>query len=103
MNTTWMTLFLVGASTFAYRASCIAGGRSFTGKPRAQRVLRFVPPAAFASLVAPAVLVRDGALVSSPFDPRLLAALVALAAALLTRNVLATLVSGMLALAALST
>ncbi|HWL87827.1 MAG TPA: AzlD domain-containing protein [Polyangiaceae bacterium] len=101
MNGTWLTLFAVGAVTFAYRLSCIefgASARSLMSHPRFGRLLRFVPPAAFAALVAPAIVLRDGALLSNPLDPRLIAGLVALGAALLSRSVLVTLASGMLAL-----
>ncbi|WP_394826679.1 AzlD domain-containing protein [Pendulispora albinea] len=101
MNGTWLTLFAVGAATLGYRLSCIefsASASAWLARPAIRRLLRFVPPAAFAALVAPAVLLRDGALITHPTDPRLLAALVALAAALVTRNVLVTLVSGMVAL-----
>ncbi|WP_394848032.1 AzlD domain-containing protein [Pendulispora brunnea] len=102
MNGTWLTLFAVGAATFAYRLSCIEFGSNLEagvlGNPRARRLLRFVPPAAFAALVAPAIVVRDGTMLTNPLDPRLLAALVALVCALLTRSVLFTLASGMLAL-----
>jgi branched-subunit amino acid transport protein len=105
MNGTWLTLFAVGAATFAYRLSCIEFGTALQagvlGNPRTRRLLRFVPPAAFAALVAPAIVVRDGALLSNPLDPRLLAALVALVCALTTRSVLLTLGSGMLALHAI--
>jgi len=105
MTGTWLTLFTVGAATFAYRLSCIEFGGSdgaLLARPRWRRLLRFVPPSAFAALVAPEILVRDGSLLSNPLDPRLLAAVAALVAALLTRSVLFTLASGMIALHALS-
>ncbi len=106
MNGTWSTLIAVGAATFAYRISCIelgagAGSKSLQAGSRFGRMLRFVPPAAFAAIVAPAIVLRDGALLSNPIDPRLVAAAAALIAALVTRNVLATLASGMIVLHAM--
>jgi len=44
MNGTWLTLFAVGAVTFAYRLSCIefgASARSLMSHPRFGRLLRF--------------------------------------------------------------
>jgi len=103
MNGTWLTLITVGVATFAYRISCIelgagAGSKTLQASSRFGRMLRFVPPAAFAAIVSPAIVLRDGALLSNALDPRLIATAAALIAALVTRSVLATLVSGMIVL-----
>jgi len=99
MSSIWITLFAVGAVTFAYRFSCMGfATATFAENRHLRRLLRFVPPSAFAALVAPEVAMPGGALLASPFDPRLLAGLVALGVAVFTRNVFFTLVSGMIAL-----
>lgn len=71
----WLMLFAVGIVTYAYRWSWIGW---FSKREIGQcqvRLLRFVPPAAFAALVAPDLLLRNGGLVSTDSYPRLLAAL----------------------------
>ncbi len=61
--------------------------------------LRFVAPAVFAALVAPAVLLHDQAFALLPAaNPQALATMLALAAAWRTRSVAATVVVGMMAL-----
>lgn len=92
----WLTGVLAGALTFAIRLSFIgAAGR--VGIPAwFERMLRFVPVAALTALIWPDLLIAHGAI--SLGEPRLLAGLLAAAIAWRTRNVLATIGGGMLAL-----
>jgi branched-subunit amino acid transport protein len=64
-------------------------------------LLRYVPPAILGALIAPEIFAVGGAADFSPGNPRLWAALIALLTAWQTRNVLATIAIGMLALWAL--
>jgi 4-azaleucine resistance transporter AzlC len=90
----WWVVFIVGAlGTFALRASI------WTLLPAARRMPRWLsqalsllPAAALAALAAPALLAPEGPI--DPVGPRAIAGLVALAVAIRTRNVLATLVTG---------
>ena len=92
----WLAVLLAGALTFAIRLSFIgAAGR--VGVPAwFERMLRFVPVAALTALIWPDLLITQGAL--SLGEPRLLAGLLAALIAWRTRNVLATIGGGMLAL-----
>lgn len=60
-----------------------------------ERSLRFVVPAVLTAVVAPAVLVRSGALAVGPANARLISALVAGVVAWRTRNMLWTIIAGM--------
>ena len=60
-----------------------------------QQALRFVPVAALTALVVPELLVRNGALLISLQNERLVAGLVAVVVAWWTKNILLTLVLGM--------
>jgi branched-subunit amino acid transport protein len=92
-------IVVIGIGTYLERLSFIGiiGDRALP--EWALLPLRYVAPAVFAALVAPAVLLQDGhlnLLPSSNAEP--LATLVALAVAWRTRNVLATVAAGMAAL-----
>ena len=87
-----------GLTTFALRLSFIVGGAQFKPGRRMQAVLGYVPPAVLSALIAPEILVRQGHIVFGLDNPRLLAGAVAVAVAFFTRSVLATIVSGLLAL-----
>lgn len=100
MNRIWPAIILSGAGTYAMRASFLAfAHRLATVPPAVSRVLRQIPPAALAAIVAPALLRPEG-----HFDllqPALLAGLVAAGVAWKTRNVGVTVVVGIALLAAL--
>ena len=100
MNRMWVTILLAGAGTYAMRASFLAfAHRMATVPPGVTRVLRQIPPAALAAIVAPALLRPEGHL--DLLQPTLLAGVVAAGVAWKTRNVGVTVVVGIALLAAL--
>ena len=100
MNRMWTTIVIAGAGTYAMRASFLAfAHRMATVPPALTRVLRQIPPAALAAIIAPALLRPEGRL--DILQPTLLAGLVAAAVAWKTRNVGITVVIGIALLAGL--
>jgi branched-subunit amino acid transport protein len=98
----WPTMIICGLVTFALRLSFIAAEGRVTF-PRWFRVLLpFVPVATLTALVAPELLLSQGALWLSWNNARLVAGLVAIAIAATTRSVLWTLVGGFAVLVLLS-
>lgn len=93
-----LTMAACGLVTFLIRLSFIAFGHHLPDDPRISAVLRYVPPAILGALIAPEIFMVGGSLSSTPDNPRLWAALVALLVAGLTRSVLATIAAGMVAL-----
>jgi branched-subunit amino acid transport protein len=95
----WVVFLLIGLATTLPRASFIVLGSRVTLPALLQRALRYAPAAALAAVVAPDVLVTGGEL--QPFNPKLAAAAVAIAAALLSRNPWLPFIAGMGVLLAL--
>lgn len=96
----WTAIVLSGAGTYAMRASFLAfAHRMATVPPALTRVLRQIPPAALAAIIAPALLRPEGRL--DLLQPTLVAGLVAAAVAWKTRNVGLTVIVGIGLLAAL--
>lgn len=94
----WGLILAVGIGTFALRFSFIGlSGRVDDVPPLAERALAFVPAAVLAALVAPALLVVDGAVTVGGND-RLLAGAFAAVVAWRTEDILATIVAGVGAL-----
>ncbi|MGH9158249.1 MAG: AzlD domain-containing protein [Acidimicrobiales bacterium] len=94
MNRTWVTIVVAGTGTFAMRASFLAAAHRLVEVPPAvARVLRQIPAAALAAIVAPALSRPEGRI--DVAQPRLLAGIVAAAVAWRTTNVGLTLVAGM--------
>jgi branched-subunit amino acid transport protein len=98
--TLWLLIFLAGAITFATRLSFIA----LLGRLRLPawfgRALRFVPVTVLSAIILPETVSRNGVSALSWRNPQLLAAAVAVLVAWRTRNVVLTIVAGMLALLA---
>ncbi|KAB7623929.1 AzlD domain-containing protein [Alkalilimnicola sp. S0819] len=94
----WAMLALIGAGTFALRLSFI---HWFSGREvpaRLRQVLRYVPAAVLPALVLPAIVYGGDAPGFHLDNPRLLAGAVAALIAFTTRNLLGTLVAGMVLL-----
>lgn len=94
MSPTWTAIVVIGIGTFAMRASFLAfAHRLVDVPPHVQRILRQIPAAALASIVAPALLRPEGHV--DLLQGRLLAGVVAGIVAWRTRNIALTLVIGM--------
>lgn len=94
----WSAILAIGAVTFAYRLSFIVLFERLSVPEWLRRGLRFVPIAALSAIILPELVMQAGGLNLSPLNPRLLAGLLAMAVAVKTRHVLATIVTGMLVL-----
>ena len=94
----WAMIVGAGLVTFLMRFSFLGTVNPHALPEPFRAALRFVPPAVLAAIVVPQVLIRDEAVHVAPDNPRLLAALAALAIAWLSKSVGWTLVGGMLAL-----
>ncbi len=98
----WIAIVVIGVGTYAIRASFLLVAHRFRGlSPTTREVLRMIPAAALAALVAPALLRPEGRL--DLVSPELLAGLVAMAVAWWTRSILATIAVGLVAVAAFGT
>jgi len=93
---------IAGAAVVVYftRAVFIVPGSHLKLPPLAERILRYAPAAALAAIIAPDLALSHGALALSADNPRLVAGVVAFAIAAATRNIVLTIVGGMLALTA---
>ncbi len=94
MSDVWLTIVLAGVGTYLYRASFLAfADRLVDLPPLVERVLRQIPPAVLAALVLPQLVRPQGTL--DLWQPELLAGAIAAVVSWRTRNIAATLVTGM--------
>ena len=90
-------IFAIGVGTYLIRLSFIGIVGDRVMPNWALVPLRYVAPAVLAALIAPAVLLNDGALDLSPAsNPRAIAALVALLLAWKTRSVPVVIAAGLI-------
>ena len=95
---TWLAIAGVGAVTFLLRASFIVFADPHRFPTWFRKALVFVPPSVLAAIVAPGLLLHEGAVDASWHNPRWIAGVVAILVVARTRNVLAAILSGMSAL-----
>lgn len=89
-TTIWTVFFICGVITFVLRWAFIVGwGRLYLPK-RVRRALRFVPIAVLIAIIVPDTLLQNGQVALTADNYRLIAALVAVAVAAVTRNILLT-------------
>jgi branched-subunit amino acid transport protein len=94
----WLTIIIAGLLTYATRLSFIYLHGKVSIPDTLKRALRFVPPAVFTAIFLPELLVTEGMLNVSLGNGRLIAGLLAIVVAWRTKNVILTIVVGMLTL-----
>lgn len=97
----WITIIGLTGVTLLTRAGFLLLPQRYALPPRLQRALRYAPACALIAIVVPDLMTSHGALALSFSNIRLLAALIAVPVFLVTRNMLATIAAGMLALTVL--
>ena len=102
MSNLYLLLVTIGlvVATFLTRATMLLVGERFKPSPRVESALRFAPICALAALIAPEIVVANGAVELSAANPRLVAALAATAFFLWKRSMVGCIVVGMLVIAA---
>lgn len=94
----WLVILGVAACTFFLRASFIVFADPHKFPRRFRQALTFVPPAVLAAIVVPGLLLVHGAIDLGAGNPRWIAGVLAIVVGSRTRNALAAIASGMVAL-----
>ena len=97
---TWALIVGLAAVTFVSRAVFLLPGRRWSLPPTVERVLRYAPAAALVAIIVPDIFRVDGVVTWNAVTPRVMAGLVAIGVAALTRNIILTIVAGMAVLSA---
>ena len=94
----WLVMMFGGLITFGMRFSFIYLFGRFHVPETLRKALHYVPPAVLSALIFPELFLYEGQLNLTFDNYRLLAGLVAILVAYLTKNTLVTILAGMLAL-----
>lgn len=94
----WLVMLIGGLITFGMRFSLIYLFGKFEIPETMRRALHYVPPAVLSAIIVPELLIRDGSVNFSLENIRLLAGVVAIVTAWVSRNTLLTILVGMAAL-----
>jgi len=94
----WLVMLIGGLITFGMRFSFIYLFGRLHVPETLRKALHYVPPAVLSAIIFPEIFLRDRQLDLSLDNQRLLAGLIAVIVAYLTKNTLVTILAGMLAL-----
>jgi branched-subunit amino acid transport protein len=94
----WLVMLLGGLITFAIRFSLIYLFGRLHIPETVRQALRYVPPAVLSAIIFPELFFNEGTLNVSFENTRLLAGLIAILVAWVSRSTLVTIIAGMLAL-----
>ena len=93
---TWLSIIIAGILTYFTRMTMIAlVSRDMLGD-RIKAVLAYVPSAVFPAIIFPAIFINDYGNFIEMNDPKIFGAMVAIVVGYFSRNVIATILSGLI-------
>ena len=93
---TWLSIIIAGILTYFTRMTMIAlVSRDMLGD-RIKAVLAYVPSAVFPAIIFPAIFINDYGSFIEMNDPKIFAAIFAIIVGYFSRNVIATILSGLI-------
>ena len=93
---TWLSIVIAGILTYFTRMTMIAlVSRDMLGD-RIKAVLAYVPSAVFPAIIFPAIFINDYGTFIEMNDPKIFGATVAIVVGYFSRNVIATILSGLI-------
>ena len=93
---TWFSIIIAGILTYFTRMTMIALVRGDLLGEKIKAVLAYVPSAVFPAIIFPAIFINDYGAYIEMNDPKIFGALVAIIVGYFSRNVIATIFSGLL-------
>ncbi len=91
----WALIIYCGIITFLTRFSMIAILKKEMFNNRVREVLSYVPSAIFPAIIFPAIFLDDLGAFQFEDNPKILAAAIAMIIGILSRNIIATIISGL--------
>ena len=92
---TWFTIIIVGIITYFMRMTMVAlVDRNLLGE-RVKAVLAYVPSAVFPAIIFPGIFINYYGTFIEMNDPKIFGAIVAILVGYFSRNVIATIISGL--------
>ena len=91
----WALIIYCGIITYLTRFSMIAILKKEMFNNRVREVLSYVPSAIFPAIIFPAIFLDDLGVFQFENNPKILAAAIAMIIGILSRNIIATIISGL--------
>ena len=91
----WALIIYCGVITYFTRFSMIALLKKEMFNDRAREILSYVPSAIFPAIIFPAIFLDDLGVFQFEDNPKILAAAIAMIIGILSKNIIATIISGL--------
>ena len=91
----WALIFYCGLITFLTRFSMIALLKKEMFNNKIREILSYVPSAIFPAIIFPAIFLDNVGFIQIENNPKILAAIIATGVGILSKNILATIFSGL--------
>lgn len=98
MNNIWFVLLIGGLITFSMRFSLIYLFGKFEIPETLKKALHYVPPAVLSAIIFPELFIQDDVINIEPNNIRLVAGIIAIITAWISKSTLITIIVGMAAL-----
>ena len=92
----WMVIIIAGLITYLCRFSMVTVIKSEMLNEKTRLILSYVPSAVFPAIIFPAVFLNDVGLLDDLNNPKITAATIAVLIGYLAKNVIATILSGLI-------
>tara|TARA_Y100000996_G_C22413249_1_gene598172 strand:- start:440 stop:751 length:312 start_codon:yes stop_codon:yes gene_type:complete len=92
----WILVFISGLITYFLRYSMISFIKKDMLNEKTKTLLSYVPSAVFPALIFPAVLLENTGSFVNYNDPKIIAILIAMIVGLLSKKIIATILSGLI-------
>jgi branched-subunit amino acid transport protein len=92
---TWLSIIVAGILTYFTRMTMITLVNKDMLGDKIKAVLEYVPSAVFPAIIFPAIFINDYGLFVEINDPKIFAAIVAVIVGYLSKNIIATISSGL--------
>ena len=93
---TWLSIIVAGVLTYFTRMTMIALVDRDTLGDKIKAVLEYVPSAVFPAIIFPAIFINDIGSFVDMNDPKIFGALVAIIVGYFSKNIIATILTGLL-------
>ena len=91
----WTLIIYCGLITFLTRFSMIALLKKEMFNDRIREILSYVPSAIFPAIIFPAIFLDNSGIIQLQENPKILATIIAMGVGIFSRNILATIFSGL--------
>ena len=92
----WISIIIAGILTYLTRMTMVALVRRDMLGDKLKEVLTYVPSAVFPAIIFPAVFFNESGTFVEISDPKIFASIIAIVVGYLSRNVIATISSGLI-------